>query len=129
MRLFATSIDGIIVVVISILLSYLFQDPPGDIEESNSALIFQFLYVMIGIIYLPTSRFKGSPGKIILRLQIVTEDNERMGIWRSIGRFFSYYLSGLIFYVGYLMVAFREDKKGLHDMICHTRVVYRDIRE
>ncbi|WYP27223.1 RDD family protein [Alkalihalobacillus sp. FSL W8-0930] len=128
-RFFATFIDSIIVAVISIILSIIFQDAPNSLEDSTSAFIFQLMYSVIGVIYLTASRFKGTPGKIILGIQVVKEDGERIGIGRSIGRFFAYFLSALIFYIGYLMVAFREDKKSLHDLICHTRVVYRDIRE
>lgn len=128
-RFFATFIDGFIVAVMSVILASIFQDAPNSLEESNSAFIFQLMYSVVGIIYLTASRFKGTPGKIMLGLQVVKEDGERIGIGRSIGRFFAYILSATIFYIGYIMVAFREDKKSLHDMICHTRVVYRDIRE
>ncbi|MGN7312744.1 RDD family protein [Alkalicoccobacillus gibsonii] len=73
-RFFATFIDGFIVAVMSVILANIFQDSPGDLEESTSAFIFQLMYSVVGIIYLTASRFKGTPGKIILGLQVVKED-------------------------------------------------------
>jgi hypothetical protein len=42
---------------------------------------------------------------------------------RAIGRYFAKLLSMLILGIGYIMVAFDSEKRGLHDMICDTRVV------
>ena len=36
-----------------------------------------------------------------------------------------YSISFLILGIGFLMIAFRKDKRGLHDLICDTKVVYR----
>jgi uncharacterized RDD family membrane protein YckC len=45
-------------------------------------------------------------------------------VW-SPGRFSAEILSGLIFYIGYIMVAFDSEKRALHDRICNTRVIYK----
>ncbi|MDD2567019.1 MAG: RDD family protein [Thiovulaceae bacterium] len=39
---------------------------------------------------------------------------------RSLG----YIVSTLLFLVGFLMVAFRKDKRGLHDLLADTAVIY-----
>jgi len=44
---------------------------------------------------------------------------------RATGRCFAEILSGMICYIGYLMAAFDEEKRALHDRICNTRVVKR----
>ena len=42
------------------------------------------------------------------------------------GRFFAELLSGMICYIGYLMVlSDKEERRTLHDRICNTRVVYK----
>ena len=43
---------------------------------------------------------------------------------RAIGRHFSEWLSSILF-IGYIMAAFDEEKRALHDRICGTRVVFR----
>ena len=47
----------------------------------------------------------------------------RVGLGRAFARHLATYLSGLILGIGYLQVAFREDKLSLHDQISGTRVV------
>jgi hypothetical protein len=44
---------------------------------------------------------------------------------RAVGRHFAKYLSGLILYLGYVMVAFTSQKRGLHDYIAGTLVLRR----
>lgn len=34
------------------------------------------------------------------------------------------YLSGIAMFVGYFMIAVDEQKRGLHDILCDTRVIY-----
>lgn len=46
-----------------------------------------------------------------------------VGLGRAFVRHLATYLSGLILGIGYLQVAFREDKLSLHDLISGTRVV------
>jgi uncharacterized RDD family membrane protein YckC len=41
----------------------------------------------------------------------------------SDGRYFAKFISALILGIGFLMVAFTERKRGLHDMIAGTLVV------
>ena len=41
------------------------------------------------------------------------------------GRMLATIVSTLTLGVGYLMVAFREDKRSLHDLIVGTRVIYK----
>ena len=38
---------------------------------------------------------------------------------------FAELLSGMICDIGYLIVAFDSQKRGLHDHICNTRVIYK----
>ncbi|HKI85113.1 MAG TPA: RDD family protein, partial [Thermoanaerobaculia bacterium] len=40
-------------------------------------------------------------------------------------RLVGYFVSGLIFGLGFLMIAFEASKRGLHDMIAGTYVAHR----
>jgi uncharacterized RDD family membrane protein YckC len=66
---------------------------------------------------------QATPGKMVFGLRVATADGAPIGFGRATGRFFGKIVSGMIFNVGYLMVAFTSRKQGLHDMIANTVVV------
>ena len=67
----------------------------------------------------------GLPGKMILGLKVVDlRTGHFLSPWKavlreSIGKI----LSTLLLFGGYLMVAFRMDKRGLHDLISNSQVL------
>ena len=66
-----------------------------------------------------------SPGKRALGLRILRPDGSRVGFGRRICRSLAFpFLS-----IGFLMIAIRRDKRGLHDLICGTIVVRRQCSE
>ena len=68
-------------------------------------------------------KFGATPGKMICGLRILTAEGEPIGYGRALGRYFATILSGLICAIGYIMAAFDDEKRALHDRICNTRVV------
>lgn len=67
----------------------------------------------------------GTLGKKVLKIKVIKENNEKLSwidvIYReSIGR----YLSGLIIFIGYIIIAVDSKKRGLHDILCDTLVIY-----
>lgn len=94
-----------------------FQDNPW------SALIY-----LIPLVYDTAliSLWATTLGKRAFRLYVVRTDGSRVGPLRALSRHLLTALSanftlGLVF----LMIAFREDKRGLHDLICDTVVIRR----
>jgi len=71
------------------------------------------------------AKFEATPGKLALGLRIVRADGSKLSHGRIIGRFFAEKLSAFVFFIGYLIAAFDDQKRALHDMICDTRVVRR----
>ena len=67
-----------------------------------------------------------TPGKRLLGLSIERPDGSRIGPGRAVARYFAWLLSFLLFGVGFIMAGLREDKRGLHDLICDTVVVQRE---
>jgi uncharacterized RDD family membrane protein YckC len=53
----------------------------------------------------------------------VRADGGRLGGWRAFARYWAEQVTGLTFFAGYVMAAFDEEKRALHDFICDTRVV------
>lgn len=129
MRVIALFIDNVVIVSLVVLIWGLFYalgiDNPdsGDDPSGVTALailIIYFLYspVLIGI-------WGTTIGKRALGLYVVRSNGARCGFWRALGRQLAQILSGITLYIGYLMVAFREDKRALHDLIADTAVVHR----
>lgn len=81
---------------------------------------------ILGLLFysmLTASKWQGTVGKRILGLKVVDLEGNRIGFARSLGRYFAYIPSGLIFYLGYVMVGVTEKKQGLHDMMAKTYVI------
>lgn len=70
-------------------------------------------------------RYQATPGKMACGLKVIRSDMSRVGYLRALGRHFAEMLSHLILAIGYLMAAFDDEKRALHDHVCDTRVVYR----
>jgi len=68
-------------------------------------------------------RFGATPGKMACGLKVVQMDGGKVSYPRALARSFAKVLSGLILGIGFLMAAFDEEKRTLHDRICETRVV------
>jgi uncharacterized RDD family membrane protein YckC len=67
----------------------------------------------------------GTLGMRVLGLAVVhAETGERIGVGRALVRYVGYVLGALVCYLGWLWVAFDADKRGWHDMLATTVVVY-----
>ena len=68
-------------------------------------------------------KFGATPGKMAAKLRVVNADGSPVSYGKAVGRFFAELVSGLICCIGYIMVGFDEEKRGLHDRMCETRVI------
>jgi uncharacterized RDD family membrane protein YckC len=64
-------------------------------------------------------------GKKPFGLYVVRTDGSRVGVGRALARYLAYVPSAIILGGGFLMIAFRQDKRGLHDLLCDTVVIRR----
>ncbi len=69
--------------------------------------------------------FGATLGKMVVGAKVVNADGTKLGYGKAFLRMLASILSGLLLGIGYLMVAFREDKRGLHDLMVGTRVIYK----
>jgi uncharacterized RDD family membrane protein YckC len=87
-------------------------------------LLFEFAVLIVTIVF--WRKWRGAtPGKKYLNIKIVDaktlqDIDNKQAVTRSIG----YIASVLIFLIGFLMIGFRKDKRGLHDLLADTVVVY-----
>jgi uncharacterized RDD family membrane protein YckC len=70
------------------------------------------------------SKRGGTPGKLILGLRVIHPDGSMLTMGQAIGRFLCYLIDGLTLYIGFIMIGLDAEKRGLHDRICDTRVIY-----
>lgn len=70
--------------------------------------------------------FAATPGKLLCGLQVVRSDGSRLTYGRATGRFFGRFLSRFTLFLGYLMAPADPEKRTLHDLVCDTRVVYKE---
>ncbi|MBQ7651266.1 MAG: RDD family protein [Victivallales bacterium] len=118
--------NGAIGVLIGLIIGVAIGVLGGDADAS--ALIAQLFSFGVGIILYVfyetffNCKFGGTPGKMILGLKVL-HNGENLSVGRAVGRAFGKQLSGYICAIGYIMAAFSQDTKALHDMMCETVVV------
>jgi uncharacterized RDD family membrane protein YckC len=71
------------------------------------------------------SWFGRTPGKALLGLAVTTEEGGRPGVLRSLARFLGYLLSTIPLGAGFLWILVDDHRRGWHDHLAGTRVVYR----
>ena len=83
-----------------------------------------FFLLLVSLYYIIFHRLWGQTiGKMLLRIRVVRVDGTPLSLGHSILRFVGYFVSYLTLSIGYLMAAFRADKRALHDLLAGTRVV------
>ena len=136
-RFLAIFIDAIIIGIVqwpvSFAIVFIFSgtsvlDP--DAINTSGYLFAQLLSTIatwtitaVYYIYFYTKR-GATPGKMIFSLKVV---DERTGKFLTPGRIIlreilGKLVSALLLFIGYLMAAFRKDKKALHDIIAGSQV-------
>lgn len=124
----AVLIDGVILFIIQFAVQAMFLPMFGSRDPSGMWLVLGMAYLFsfaLGAAYesFLIARYAATPGKMALGLKVIRADGGEIGLGRSFGRHFSKMISALILGIGYIMVAFDAQKRGLHDIICDTRVV------
>ena len=137
MRVVAYVIDSILLNVIFYLIfgpaNYNFEPPPNvksfaDLVPLLEPLIKQMIIsVIIQLIYYVgmNGQFGATVGKLVIGARIVRLDGSRIGFGLAFLRWLAAILSGMACGIGYLIVAFRDDKRALHDLLVGTKVIYR----
>ncbi len=131
-RFAAKFIDGLILGVFFIVPLFWIgfksaTDPTAAQRLMVFQIVVQLLYVCASAAYsiFFVGKYGATPGKMACKLVVVTAEGGKVTYGRATGRFFAEMLSGMICYIGYIMVAFDSQKRGLHDHICNTRVIYK----
>lgn len=68
-------------------------------------------------------KYDATPGKLAMGLKLLRADGSSLSAGRIVGRYFATFLSALTLLIGYIIAAFDDEKRALHDRICDTRVI------
>ena len=129
-RFAAYFLDGIILGIFNMILGFIIglgAASTGD--ESGVALGLQVVLNLIGIVIGVTyftffnGRFGATPGKMACGLTIVTAEGQPITYLRAFARYWATLLSTLTLLIGFIIAAFDDQKRALHDHICSTRVI------
>ena len=126
LRLVAYIIDAILLSiamgVVGGVIGMNFYDPTAVTYSASG----NFLYIVVAWLYfalLESSERGATVGKMALGLRVVTDKGERLSFMNATGRYFAKIISALILCIGFIMIAFTDRKRGLHDMIASTLVI------
>lgn len=108
-----------------------FDYTTGVVDENaflGGYILALLVNILIGVLYfvvLESSNNQGTVGKMAVGVKVVDVNGERITFARSLGRYFSKMLSGIM-YIGYIMIGLTKEKRGLHDFIAGTYVVKKN---
>lgn len=125
-RLGAYAIDVVLLYLITFVLGGII----GLVLLGNAnvaqaiAGVVGFVFAILFFVVPVGGGWQATPGKRICNLRIVRENGDRVGYGTATGRYLAYFLSSIILGFGFFMIGWTSQKRGLHDMVCGTRVVY-----
>ena len=131
-RVVAYIIDVVLMAMVGAVIGLVFGGvvgaSGGDMSDPSGgpSLFLNLISLIIGIAYfagMESSNWQATVGKKAMGLIVTDTDGNKITFLRALGRYFAKILSGLILFIGYIMIAFTERKQGLHDMIASTLVM------
>jgi len=122
-RFGAYFIDIMLILVALIILVFLFGIYWGPEWDNVVGLIALITYHTFFL-----SFYSSTPGKMLFGLRIVNEKTgNRLSFGRSLGRSLSYFISSILFGLGFLKIALDKEKcKGWHDSLAGTIVLQKE---
>jgi uncharacterized RDD family membrane protein YckC len=138
LRFFAFMIDALILVAILVPLTLpltILEGLVSTMDLGTFQSLFMTLVVVlarlivssivtvlyIGFFY---QKKQATLGKIMIGLKVIRLDSLPLGYKDAFVRdVIGKYLSSFLFMIGYLMVAFRTDKRAMHDLLAKTQVI------
>jgi uncharacterized RDD family membrane protein YckC len=129
-RALAKIVDGIILQIINGIITYagfMMAGMGARGSEPNFAVIglTYAINLIVQLFYYTffVGAYGATPGKMACKIRIVNADGSKVSYQKAMGRCLAEILSFVTCFIGYLMAAFDDEKRALHDRICDTRVI------
>jgi len=131
----AAIIDGFILLIVQLLIQAVYAG--ADALRTMNGYVLASQIIVLQLLQMATQavyhssfvyQFGGTPGKLALGCRVVTADGAKLTLKRSIARYFASLISVMTFGIGYLIAAFDDERRTLHDRICDTRVIVKSGR-
>ena len=127
-RFLAKFVDYIVLNIPSYILQFalapMMQDEGTAMVALGISMLFSFLLSLAYSVFMH-GKYGATLGKMACGLRVVTAEGGPIGYPVAAGRYFAEILSGIILAIGYIIAAFDDEKRTLHDRICNTRVIRR----
>lgn len=122
-RFVAKLIDSLILGAVGFVLGAI-GGAAGD--DAALALMVLLLPIAIQIFYYVYfhGKYGATLGKMACKIRVVRSDGSPLGYGGAFARGAAAILSSIILYVGYIIAAFDEEKRALHDRLADTRVIH-----
>ena len=95
-------------------------------EAQGFGLVISLAITWVYYAVFESSSKQGTLGKLAVGIKVTDMHGNRIGVGIAIGRNFCKLFSMLIFFVGFIIVAFTKRKQGLHDITARCLVINRD---
>lgn len=122
-RVVAALVDDVLLMC---LIWGLYQLSRGLFFEEVAVPLVQWLAFLLRWAYyalMESSDYQATLGKFLIGAKVTDLDGNRITFGRATGRYFAKILSQAIFAIGFLMVAFTHNKRGMHDHLAGTLVI------
>ena len=95
---------------------------------SGANLAVQCLSLLIGLAYFVIfwATSGQTPGKMALGIKVIGIDGSPVTWGKAVLRYIGYFISSLVFLLGFIWIAFDAKRQGWHDKIASTYVVRKD---
>jgi uncharacterized RDD family membrane protein YckC len=127
-RVAAAIIDTIVILIITLPVLFAIYGSgywsSPELVKGPSDILINYLFPLVFSIVL-WMKIGGTPGKRLLGLKVLSESTQQyVSAGQGVLRYVGYFVAMLPLFLGLIWVAFDKKKKGLHDYLAGTVVVY-----
>ena len=134
-RFLAVLLDGILLAIVNFIVQMAILFPAISLTPSQDPAVARAnlgLLLVVYAIQIATNfayetiliwKYGSTLGKRVCGVEVVTAEGKPLSYMLSVGRYFAKILSAITLMIGYIIAAFDEEKRALHDRICNTRAI------
>jgi uncharacterized RDD family membrane protein YckC len=136
-RLLASLLDGLLLGIVNFIVQLAILLPAFSVAVTedpanfglNLGLVIALYVIQIGTGFTYETvllwKYGSTLGKMACQVEVVTAEGKPITYLRSVGRYFAKLLSWFTLGIGFIIAAFDQEKRSIHDRICNTRVILK----